>query len=164
MLSIWHPALIRFTVLEQQLVQARRSENQGRRWIPGRHSGSLSYTNATPPLSSAMRSARQVSAYARGQPRSKCAAGVPGVLAKPGPQGGGRSALLEALHFFTVKNVRWRALPKEYGMAMATPANLHHVLGHDPDQLFQNHLARWAFPRMKPALGVRPHHHFRISL
>tara|TARA_R110000868_G_scaffold44276_6_gene148027 strand:+ start:5146 stop:5574 length:429 start_codon:yes stop_codon:yes gene_type:complete len=45
----------------------------------------------------------------------KCTAGVPGVLARRGRKAADDRRFLEALHFFTVENVRWRALPKEYG-------------------------------------------------
>lgn len=45
----------------------------------------------------------------------KCAAGVSGVPATAGRKAADDRQFLEALHFFTVENVRWRALPKEYG-------------------------------------------------
>jgi transposase len=36
-------------------------------------------------------------------------------LPRRGRKGADDRRFLEALHFFTVENVRWRALPKEYG-------------------------------------------------
>jgi len=36
-------------------------------------------------------------------------------LPRRGRKAGDDRRFLEALHFFTVENVRWRALPKEYG-------------------------------------------------
>ena len=38
-----------------------------------------------------------------------------GCLPRRGDKGRDDRCLLEALHFFTVQNVSWRALPAEYG-------------------------------------------------